>query len=144
MNEVYTMKGRIYKVYPTEQKTEKFRKREFVIDHTNSTGKGTYVEYVKLQTVQQRCDLLEDLEKGDSVIIKFSVTGRKYKGDKGEQFFTNLDAIEINLIGRSDSVIEDPESVEEFVPMGDGKDEFKNELFGPETQTPQDLDDLPF
>ncbi len=80
----FEITGKIYRIFPAEQKTASFQAREFVLE----IASGNYAEYVKFQTVQERCQLLDGLQEGDVVRVSFDLRGREWNG----KFFTNLNA----------------------------------------------------
>ncbi len=83
----FEITGKIYAIFDRQQPTETFQKREFILE-IDDNG---YVQYVKFQTVQQRCDLLDQFQPGDQVKVRFSLSGRPYKRPDGEViYFTNL------------------------------------------------------
>jgi len=148
MSDVYSMKGRIHKIFETSQITDKFRKREFVLTTTNPTNRGTYVEYIKFQTVQNRCEFLDDMEKGDVCIVKFAVMGRKVGKAPEDKYFTNLDVLEIKTVGHSDSIDDvSAQSIGDELPMnGDMPaalmEDLEKDLFA--NKGKEEEDDLPF
>ncbi len=76
--------GKLYRIFPIEQKTSSFQAREFVLE----VASGNYSEYVKFQAVQERCQLLDAFREGDVVRVSFDLRGREWNG----KFFTNLNA----------------------------------------------------
>lgn len=76
--------GKLYRVFPIEQKTATFQAREFVLEIVS----GQYPEYVKFQAIQDRCQLLDAFQEGDVVKVSFDLRGREWQG----KFFTNLNA----------------------------------------------------
>jgi hypothetical protein len=97
--DIYIIKGKIYKIMDLDIVTENFQKQEFVIQVVAPGEKATYSEFIKFQCINQKVTLLEGLEKGDFCIIKFKITGRKYKRDgKDDLFFTNLDVQELSMV----------------------------------------------
>jgi hypothetical protein len=120
--ELYPMSGKICMIYETEQKTDKFRKREFVLEKTSHGNKGVYVNYVKIQAVQDKCELLDEVDPGDNVSVKFEIDGRKF-GLKGEEkYFTNLNLVELSILNKTDLFIDDKTDVGNVLPMGDGEE----------------------
>ncbi|MFM8473654.1 MAG: DUF3127 domain-containing protein, partial [Candidatus Kapaibacterium sp.] len=47
----FDVTGKLHEIYPEQQVTEKFRKREFVLE----TQDGMYQQYIKFQMTQDRC-----------------------------------------------------------------------------------------
>ena len=75
--------GKLHKKYDTESKTATFQAREFVIEVD-----GTYPQFVKFQLTQDKCDLLDKYNEGDSLRVYFDLRGREWQG----KYFTNLNA----------------------------------------------------
>lgn len=86
------LKGKMYRIYPTEQYTERFKKREFVLDISEEKEGRVYANYAKIQLVQNRCELLDNFSVGDDVIVSFNVRGVKWEKDGKESFINTVDA----------------------------------------------------
>lgn len=122
----YEVKGKIVKIFDTEQKTDKFRAREFVIE----MNEGNYPQFIKFQIVQDRCELLDAFAETDEVNVHFDLRGREWNG----KYFTNLNAWKIDKIEMETPGVSDiPPPIEEsqFPTMDD-------------LPTDDSLDDLPF
>lgn len=79
--------GRLHEIYAEQQITEKFRKREFVLEIQD----GLYQQYIKFQMTQDRCAALDNFSKGEEVKVSFNLTGRAGTSKSGETvYFTNL------------------------------------------------------
>jgi len=88
----FEIKGKIEVLSDTQQVTEKFKKREFVL----MVEEGMYPEYIKFQAVQDRCNLLDNYKIGEIVTVSFNLRGRPYTKDGKTTYFTNLDAWRIS------------------------------------------------
>lgn len=139
--DIYTLSGKVHKVFDLNQYSEKFRKREFVVEVNSVTDRGSFIDYIKLQAVNQVCDDIEDLKKGDMVVVRWGLAGRKYKKDSEEKYFTNVEAVEIDIVSREDGT-GTGDTIEDQLPF----EEPENTLFDvPAGETPDDEpDDLPF
>ena len=85
----FEVKGRLIVKYATQQVTEKFRKREFVLEIAN----GQYFEQIKFQLTQDKCDQLDQYREGDNINVSFNLRGKPYTNKNGEViYYTNLDA----------------------------------------------------
>ncbi|MBL7999052.1 MAG: DUF3127 domain-containing protein [Candidatus Kapabacteria bacterium] len=85
--------GKLHEVYPEQQVTEKFRKREFVLEMQD----GMYQQYIKFQMTQDRCTALDGFNKGDDVKVSFNLTGRPSTTKNGDTvYYTNLNAWRID------------------------------------------------
>ena len=72
----------------TEQKTESFKSRDFVIEVTD----GQYPQFVKFQCVQDRTEIVSEVNVGDEITVHFDLRGREWQG----KYFTNLNAWRVN------------------------------------------------
>ena len=79
----FEIAGRLHKIFPTEQKTDSFKAREFVIETD-----GQYPQYVKFQLVQDKCEAMDSMQEGESIKVYFDLRGREWQG----KYFTNLQA----------------------------------------------------
>lgn len=86
--------GKIYEIGEEQQVTESFKKREFVIEHTE---KSLYTEYIKFEITNDRCELLNNFKVGDDVEVGFNIRGRKWADQEGTvKYFVSLQAWRIN------------------------------------------------
>ena len=76
--------GKLHKKFDTENKTQTFQAREFVIE----VNSGNYPQLVKFQLVQDRCALIDDYNEGEEIKVHFDLRGREWNG----KYFTNLNA----------------------------------------------------
>ena len=118
--------GRLHKVFDTEQKTESFKAREFVIE-----TQGEYPQFVKFQLTQDRCDLIENYKEGDGLKVHFDVRGREWQG----KYFTSLNAWKIEAEGDMSQPASD-ENFSQDVPQASAPES--------NNDSREDLDDLPF
>ena len=80
--------GELYKVFPTEQKTELFQAREFVL-----LIPGNYPQYAKFQLVQHRTALIDLYLEGQEITVHFDLRGREWTNKEGKKVsFTTLNA----------------------------------------------------
>jgi hypothetical protein len=81
--------GRIHAVFDAKQVTERFRKREFVVELSDNPR---YPQYVLFQLTGDRCQELDGYDVGDEVRLEFSLRGREWKSPRGElKYFNSLD-----------------------------------------------------
>lgn len=88
----YEINGKIAAKYDTIQVSEKFKKREFVLETAEEINGNTYTNYAKLQLVQNKCDIIDRFNLGDYVKVSFNVKGNRWEKDGKVNFITNLDA----------------------------------------------------
>ena len=93
----YKAEGRIHLKGDTEQITERFTKREFVVMTDESSR---YPQYVSFQLTGQRCDMLDQFDVGDVVEIEFRLNGRQWTSPNGDvRFFNSLVVFGIDRVG---------------------------------------------
>jgi hypothetical protein len=81
--------GKIHALFDTQQVTERFRKREFVIELSDNPR---YPQYVLFQLTGDRCESLDGFRIGEEVRVEFSLRGREWKSPRGEtKYFVSLD-----------------------------------------------------
>ncbi|MDX1683639.1 MAG: DUF3127 domain-containing protein [Saprospiraceae bacterium] len=119
----YEIQAKLHKKFDTEQKTESFKAREFVL----LVEEGNYPQYVKFQLTQDRCDLIDAFNEGDLIKVSFDLRGREWNG----KYFTNLNAWRISQAEQSGA------SPHETFP----DDPFPSAEDAPKSE---DFDDLPF
>ena len=93
----YEATGKIHSIDATKEVSDKFRKREFVIELADNPK---YPQTVQFQATGDRCEQLEGLTVGDTVRVDFSLRGREWKSPKGEiKFFNSLDVWKVERVG---------------------------------------------
>jgi len=82
--------GKIIEIFEIQKVTEKFQKREFVVEYADNPS---YPEYIKFELVQDRCSLLDPFKKGDEISVEFNLKGRKWEDKNGVvKYFNSLQA----------------------------------------------------
>jgi hypothetical protein len=93
----FEISGKIHVINEAQQITERFRKREFVLELAENPR---YPQYVQFQLTGDRCENLDGFSVGDEVRLEFSLRGREWKSPKGEmKYFNSRDVWEINRSG---------------------------------------------
>jgi hypothetical protein len=89
--------GKLHAVFDTKQVTDRFQKREFVLEVADNPR---YPQYVLFQLTGDRCDQLEGYQPGDEVKVEFSLRGREWTSPRGEvKYFNSLDVWTIERVG---------------------------------------------
>lgn len=78
----------------TEQVSEKFKKREFVI-----TTEGEYPQHISLQLVQDKTSLLDAYKVGDLLLCHINLRGKMYEKDGKTKYFNSIEAWKIEKLG---------------------------------------------
>jgi len=91
--------GKLHAIFDTEQKTERFRLREFVIELGDNPS---YPQLVKFQLTGDRCENLDGFEAGEEVRLEFSLRGREWTSPQGDvRYFNSLDVWKLDRTGAS-------------------------------------------
>jgi len=93
--------GKLHTIYETKQVSERFTKREFVVELADNPK---YPQTVLFQLTGDRVTQLDDMKVGDQVRIEFSLRGREWRSPNGDvKYFNSLDVwkIEPARAGRS-------------------------------------------
>lgn len=80
----FEVEGKLYKKFDTENKTQSFQAREFVIE----VSSGNYPQLIKFQLTQDRCNVIDEYKEGETIKVHFDLRGREWNG----KYFTNLNA----------------------------------------------------
>lgn len=94
----FEITGKVIDILPVNQVSDKFRKREFVIEKKESGGGAVFVDYIKFQLIQDKCDLIDESFLNEEVKIWFNLKGNKWEREGRVNYFTNLDAWKIEKI----------------------------------------------
>ncbi len=84
--------GKLLVKNPTQVVSDKFKKREFVLELAEEINGNIYTNYAKMQLVQQKCDILDKFNEGDLVKVSFNIKGNRWEKDGKVNYITNLDA----------------------------------------------------
>jgi len=94
--------GKLHTIFDTKQVSERFSKREFVLELTDNPK---YPQVVLFQLTGDRCAQLDEFRVGDQVRIDFSLRGREWRSPQGDlKYFNSLDVWKVEPAGaRRDS-----------------------------------------
>ena len=89
------IRGKVIHIGETQQVTEKFKKRDLVVEYAENP---TYPEQVKFEANQNACDKLDELRAGDDITVHFNLRGRAWKDKNGvNQYFNTLNVWKFDL-----------------------------------------------
>lgn len=78
----------------TQQVSEKFSKREFVL-----TTSGEYPQDILFQLTQDKCSLIDGFNVGQSLEVSFNLRGREWTNQQFEvMYFNTLEAWKIDVV----------------------------------------------
>ena len=89
MSDAFTLKGTIIEIYDEKQISEKFKKREFVLKHAPNPD---YPDFLKIEVVQNKTDLLDKYKVGDEVEVDINLKGKKWQKGKESGYFNSIQA----------------------------------------------------
>lgn len=124
---MFKLTGSVKLIKDTVQISEKFAKREFVVNDASSM----YPQDILFQSVQDKCSMLDGFNENDQVEVSFNLRGREWTSPQGEvKYFNTLDAWRIEKVGQG-------------MPQGGPSDMNLNPTPTAPTESADD-DDLPF
>jgi hypothetical protein len=97
----FEISGKLIEKYNTVQVSDRFKKREFVIEKTESNGGMEFTDHIKFQLTQDRCNLIDAINLNDDIKVNFNIRGNKWEKDGKVSYFTNLDAWRIEKVTTS-------------------------------------------
>jgi hypothetical protein len=103
----FKMKGVLKVINPSVQVSEKFTKREFVLNEPHDQ----YPQDILFQLTQKNVDVLDKFVEGQEVEVSFRIRGREYNG----KYFNNIEAWRIEAIGEMPST--SPAKEEDVLPF---------------------------
>ena len=85
--------GKLIEIFETNPVSATFRKREFVIEVVD----GTYSETIKLEMIQDKCELLDAFQIGMAVNVEYNLKGRPWIDPKTQvvKYFNTIQAWKI-------------------------------------------------
>jgi len=135
----YEITGKLVEKYDVITISDKFKKREFILEKKENSNGFEFVDYIKFQLTQDKCSILDAFQTGDELNVNFNLRGRKWEKDGKISYFTNLEAWKIEK-NESGSSQEQPGSQPSFdqPPMPEEDD------FSSSSNNSGEMDDLPF
>ena len=108
----------------SQQVSEKFKKREFVITDNSSQ----YPQFISFQLTQDKCSLIDNFNEGSEIKVFFNLRGREWKSPQGEiKFFNSLEAWKVEGVSAnapsSNNNSPEPEIAETFISSSNSEDD---------------------
>ena len=94
----FEINGKVIDILPVNQVSDKFRKREFVIERKETGGTALFIDYIKFQLLQDKCELINESFLNEEVKVTFNIKGNRWEREGKVNYFTNLDAWKIERI----------------------------------------------
>jgi uncharacterized protein DUF3127 len=134
--------GKLLVKYDTQQVSEKFKKREFVIELAEEINGNIYTNFAKMQLVQNKCDIIDRFKEGETVKVSFNIKGNKWERDGKVNYITNLDAWRVESTSAAPGASTGNQAAAPVYNNNGGNTNFNNSVsFNP---SPETIDDLPF
>jgi len=101
----FEIKGKLVEKFDMVTISDTFRKREFVIEKRVVFNEREYIDSLKFQLTQDRCDVLDNFNTGEDVLVRFNIRGRKWEKEDRSGYFINLEAwnIENDSLSQEDA-----------------------------------------
>ena len=127
MSQVFEYTGVVEEIFPVQTFSSGFTKREFIVGN-DVDSPSKYPNPVKFSFKKDNCSLLDSVQKGQRVKVRFVIDGRRWEGQRGVQYFIDLTALKIEVLEADGSSTEPvPAPAEPDAPVDAG-----------------DIDDMPF
>jgi hypothetical protein len=135
---MFKLTGTVKLINETQQVTEKFSKREFVVSETSSM----YPQDILFQATQDKCSILDNVKENDQIEVSFNLRGREWTSPTGEvKYFNSLEAWRIEKAGQGTTIPQDGPS-----PMSLGSEPLASmsSSSNASAESADETDDLPF
>ena len=137
----FEITGKLISISDTQQVSERFKKREFVLELNEEINGNVYTNFAKMQLVQNKCDIMDNYNEGDTIKVNFNIKGNKWERDGKVNYITNLDAWRIEHAQQAPQEQAPTASAYANVPQNNAPAQGADNNFNP---SPENADDLPF
>jgi len=83
----FEMKGELIAIFDEQAISDKFKKREFVIQTPDQ-----YPQVIKFQLTQDRCGMIDSYELGENITVNFDIKGKEFVKGTETMYFNSLEA----------------------------------------------------
>jgi hypothetical protein len=116
----FKLTGAIKMIADTNQVSEKFSKRDFVVTDNSSM----YPQDVLFQITQDKCNVLDAYSVGDQVEVSWNLKGREWESPTGEvKYFNTLEAWRIERASGVTPMSPTPAPLAPVDPLADAEDD---------------------
>ncbi|HMU70462.1 MAG TPA: DUF3127 domain-containing protein [Chitinophagales bacterium] len=119
----YELTGKVLEIFPTQEVSATFKKREFVIEKSESSGDRTFTDFIKFQLIQDRCALADNFKIGDEVKVTFNIKGSKWEKEGRTNYFTNLDVWRMERVSGNNQAPASQDTYQEPAPLPEVEDD---------------------
>jgi len=121
----YELSGKLLELFPTQEVSSSFKKREFVVEKSETASDRVFTDTIKFQLIQDRVALLDTYKVGDEVKVTFNIKGSKWEKEGRTSYFVNLDVWKMEKLSESSAIptpaVDQP--VVESTPLPEGEDD---------------------
>jgi hypothetical protein len=100
MSDTFQVSGEIIEIYDVKIISENFKKREFILKHAPNPD---YPDFLKLEVVQNKTDLLDKYKVGQEVVVDLNLKGKRWEKGKESGYFNSLQAWRIQPASQEDN-----------------------------------------
>lgn len=116
--------GILHAISETQQVSEKFKKRDFVLKDTSSQ----YPQFISFQLTQDKCGIIDNYSLAQEIKVHFNLRGRQWDSPQGEtKYFNTLESWRIESISNTHGMKNEDIKAAENIELSQ-----------------QEIDDLPF
>ena len=90
--------GKIVEIGSTQKVSDKFQKREFVVETKDKTNGYEFVNYVKFSLLKDKVNLIDETFLYIDVKVSFNIKGSKKEVNGETRYYTSLDAWKIDKL----------------------------------------------
>jgi len=100
MSATIQVTGEIVEIDDVKIISDNFKKREFILKHAPNPE---YPDFLKLEVVQNKTDLLDKYKVGQEVEVDINLKGKKWEKGKESGYFNSLQAWRIQPASQEDN-----------------------------------------
>lgn len=136
--------GKLLQKGETQQVSEKFKKREFVLELVEEINGNLYSNFAKMQLVQNKCEIIDRFKEGEQVKVSFNIKGNRWERDGKVNYITNLDAWRMEAAGGQQQQAQQTQQYQ--APPMNNTGHYTPSQGQPANNfpSPESIDDLPF
>lgn len=132
------VQGKIHRIGNDEQVSATFKKRELVI-----ATQETYPQFISINFVQDKCDLIDPYQLGEEVKVSINLRGREWISPQGEtKYFNDIQGWRIERLANSQNSTPAPSTERPQANMSNSFVDGGKEM--PNSSNTEEFEDLPF
>lgn len=80
------IRGKLHEIYDTKQVSEKFRKRDFIVEYFDNPS---FPQYIKFELHQDNTGIIDLFKVGDMVDVTYDLRGKPWTNKEGVKTYFN-------------------------------------------------------